>query len=158
MSIQGKIANLNGRGLEKRVEELIKSYNVTSLMYMEWLNDKFVVDTEYVLLKNVPYITIYGGSGRSEFLLLKNGHSLIDGIRIECRSQQVNGSVDEKLPYLFESALAFRQHNVIIILEGDGFKDGAREWLKARCAAIKYKNIRVLTFEEFKQWLQFNLG
>lgn len=30
--------------------------------------------------------------------------------------------------------------------------------LKARCAAIKYKNIRVLTFAEFKQWLQFNLG
>jgi len=157
MSIQGKIANLNGRDLEHRVEELIKNYDVISLTYKEWISGRFGVDTEYILLKNVPYTTIYGSSGRSEFLLLKDGYSLDNGIRIECRSQQVNGSVDEKLPYLFESALAFRQHNVIIVLEGDGFKRGAREWLKARCAAIKYKNIRVLTFEEFRQWLEFNL-
>jgi len=157
MSIQGKVAKSNGHALENRVEELIISYDIISLTYKEWISSRFGVDTEYVLLKNVPYTTIYGGSGRSEFLLLKNGYSLDNGIRIECRSQQVSGSVDEKLPYLFESALAFRQHNVIIVLEGYGFKRGAREWLKARCASIKYKNIRVLTFEEFKQWLQFNL-
>jgi len=35
MSTQGRIANLNGLALEHRVEELIKSYDVTSLTYVK---------------------------------------------------------------------------------------------------------------------------
>jgi len=147
---QGRLANLAGRKLERNVETILNNLGIPSISYKEWL-DNPESDSKYILLKNVPYRNIYGGQGRGEFVLLKVGDDLSNGIRIECRSQKVSGSVDEKLPYLFENALAFDQKEVILVIDGDGFKIGAKEWLKWRSMAVYHKEIIVTSLGEFEE-------
>jgi len=126
-------------------------HGITSIMFSDWVHDRiqFPLLIKGLLLKNVPYITIYGGNGRGEFVLTLDGKK---DIRIECRFQNVAGSVDEKLPYFFETALAFEERIVILIVEGEGYKHGAKAWLKSRCEGILYKDVLMFTFEEFKLW------
>jgi len=146
---QGSIANRAGKALEKYVEDVLKSAGVLVMPYREWRGLSFK-PAPRVLLKNVPYTTIYGSRGIGEFVLMLEGQGLHNGIRIECRSQHVAGSVDEKLPYLFENALAFDQKNVIIVLDGNGFKKGAKEWLINKARSVAHKNIDVVMADDYE--------
>ena len=68
-------------------------------------------------------------------------------IRIECKYQQSAGSVDEKLPYLFMNfTQSIPEEEAIIVIEGNGFKVGAKEWLRKKCAGTK---VSVMSLEEF---------
>jgi hypothetical protein len=152
---QGAKANKTGKALEDAVEKHLSSYDITPILYSEWIGSEDVIESRGVLLKNVPYINMFGGNGRGEFVLSADG---IYDTRIECRAQYVSGSVDEKFPYLLENAKAFEERNVILVVEGDGYKKGAKSWLKASAAAVKYKNILVLSLPEFKVWCRDNLS
>ena len=148
---QGSKANENGQKLEDLVEAELCKYGVKVLAYSSWLDDLEELDptTEGVLFKNVPYTNVYGSRGRGEFLLFLRGFA---DTRIECRSQTVSGSVDEKLPYLLENCKVFDEKNVIVVLEGNGFKTKAKEWFIENAHAVKSKNINVMSFKEFKDW------
>jgi hypothetical protein len=148
---QGSKANFTGKGLEDDVENFLADKGIQSMMFSDWAHDRepILLGTDGILLKNVPYTTIYGGNGRGEFVLSVNGKK---DVRIECRLQNVAGSVDEKLPYLFETAIAFEERIVILVVEGDGYKKGAKEWLRSRCEGVLYKTILMVTLEEFKDW------
>ena len=77
----------------------------------------------------MPYTTLYDGRGYTEFLLISQIFNL--EIRIECKWQQTAGSIDEKLPHVYLSAVnAVPENNVIILIDGPGFRDGAISWLK----------------------------
>ena len=81
-------------------------------------------------------------------------------IRIECKWQQVSGSVDEKLPYLYLNTIeAMPEKEITIIIDGDGWKKGAIEWLKQAVTKKKYttknnkkKKIQVMSLVEFITW------
>lgn len=149
---QGGEANRTGKVLENEVERFLDvEFNIFPVNYKTYFEEAIVEpeNARGILLKNVPYTNIYGGKGRGEFLLSVNGKT---EARIECRFQQSPGSVDEKFPYLFETAVAFEERIVILIVEGDGYKNGAKEWLKSKCEAVKYKEIYMFTLEEFKSW------
>lgn len=149
---QGSKANMNGKKLENIVEEELCKNGVTSLQYSDWVDGTVTTLTHGdngILFKNVPYTNIYGANGKGEFLLFLKG---IPDIRIECRSQTVAGSVDEKLPYLLENCKLFDEKNVIVVLEGDGFKTKAKEWFIENAHAVKFKNINVMSLKEFKDW------
>jgi hypothetical protein len=111
-----------------------------------------------LLLKNVPFETIYKHKGNTEFLLLSKKHKL--KIRIECKWQQSAGSVDEKLPYLYLNSIeAMPEKDIMILIDGDGFKQGAKEWLRAAVRDKKYstsenddKNIMVFSLSQFFTW------
>lgn len=152
---QGARANRAGKGLEDAVEICVKQYGFEPIFYREWINSKVGTSERGVLLKNVPYTNVYGGSSRGEFLLSGAG---IKDTRIECRLQNVSGSVDEKFPYLFENAKAFEERDVILVVEGDGYKRGAKSWLRSQAASIKYKDIKVLSLTEFTEWAEENLS
>ena len=79
-------------------ESVLKNKGFQIVSFREWQRhpDQF---EEELLLKNVPYETIYGHRGTTEFLLKSKKENL--EIRIECKWQQSSGSVDEKLPYLY---------------------------------------------------------
>jgi hypothetical protein len=66
-------------------------------------------------------------------------------VRIECRAQQISGSVDEKFPYLFECAKGFPESAVWLVLSGDGARKRAMDWLKREAHSYKEKTIRVYT-------------
>lgn len=141
--------------MEQQCERLFLDKGYISYNYSEIKkHPEKIKGHRYVLLKNVPYITIYGSVGHTEFVAwdTKTGRK----VRIECKYQKSAGSVDEKLPYLYLNAVfRYPEKEVIILIEGDGFKKGAKEWLKEQVNKNwlnfrKNKKITVANFEEFK--------
>lgn len=151
---QGHQANVNGKRLEDRVEATLRKLGVDFVEHREY--DPAVFNTEKVGIKNVPHITPYGGQGRHEFDLV----NVVPGrVRIECRSQYVSGTADEKLLYLFESVLIGQENVAWIILDGEGFKPGAKATLNAKAAAVKHKKIKVFnSFKHWESWINVVLG
>jgi hypothetical protein len=149
---QGRQANITGKGLEDQVEHLIaNNLKVQVVNYREWLTGKIFSKkgTSGILFKNVPYKRYHGLNGYGEFLLSRNNK---EDIRIECRKQNVPGSADDKLAALWFDAQAFEERDVIIVLDGKGFRPKVVEWFKDVCNSIKHKNIRVMNLNEFGAW------
>lgn len=156
--VQGQKANKAGKHLEKQVENYLNDLGYVPIMFKKvgTPSGKKIMQQEVpgFLLKNVPYTNMYGGSGRGEFVLL-SGHQA--PTRIECRYQNVSGSVDEKLPFLLGNCLAFEEKNVILVIEGDGMRKAARDFIKSAAKAVAYKDIKVFDLKQFKTWANKNL-
>ena len=138
---QGTKANKSGHRLEDKVENIIlNNLDVVAHKYSQ------TKDRDDVLLKHVPYTNIYGNTRcRSEFLLCYKSRK----VRIECKFQESAGSVDEKLPYLYMNfTQSIPEEEAIIVIEGNGFKKGAKEWLRKKCAGTK---VSVMNLEEFRR-------
>jgi hypothetical protein len=154
---KGKSANITGNQLEIAVQTVLLNKGFEIEMYRKWEKSKEKYGSE-LLLKNVPFQTIYGHPGNTEFLLLSKKHDL--RIRIECKWQQSAGSVDEKLPYLYLNAIeAMPEKDIMILIDGDGFKKGAKYWLRNAVKEKLYtnektknKNILVFSLTEFFTW------
>lgn len=97
---------------------------LTPVLFSEWVA---AGSPSPALVKHLPYTSIYGSNrSKSEFGLVAPGGAIT---RIECKWQNVPGSVDEKFPYVVENALAVPERQVLIVVGGDGFKQAAIEWL-----------------------------
>lgn len=154
---QGGKANRYGHTLENIISSILQNKGFNILKYSEYNKNPSKFGEE-VLLIDAPYETIYGHKGKTEFLL----HSLkyhLDA-RIECKWQQVPGSVDEKFPYLYLNCIEnIPEETILIVIDGRGAKPGAIEWLKHACKdklytneKTKAKNIIVMTIDEFVKW------
>lgn len=154
---QGSHANKTGSVLEEIVKATLLKHGFTLIPYREHINAPELHGNE-LLLTNVPYTTIYGARGYTEFLLKSEKYNL--ETRIECKWQQSAGSVDEKLPYTYLScAEAVPEDDVIILIDGEGFRDGAKHWLRDAALRRKYvpddrpnKFIRIMSATEFMTW------
>lgn len=113
------------------------------------VREKFI-EKNIPYTKQFPYISIYGSKCYSDFsFIVKN-----ELFRVECKSQKVSGSADEKLAYLYLNAInAFKENNILIILEGNGFRQSSIQWLKDSCNKIPERNVFVLHFEELEEFL-----
>lgn len=154
---QGSTANRQGRILEQTIIPTFEARGFKIIKYSDWQKKPDKYGTE-ILLKHVPYTTIYGHRGYTEFLAQSQRYKL--NHRIECKWQQSSGSVDEKFPYLYLNCIeAMPEPNIILIAGGGGMKEGAIPWLKRvvleRCYlpndAVE-KNIQVFSIEEFLLW------
>jgi len=154
---KGKSANITGNQLEVAVQTVLLNKGFEIEMYRKWEKNPEKYGKE-LLLKNVPFQTIYGHKGNTEFLLISEKYDL--RIRIECKWQQSAGSVDEKLPYLYLNTIeAMPEKDIVILIDGDGFKTGAKSWLRN---AVKKKlytttenndtNVMVFSLVEFFTW------
>lgn len=160
---KGFSANKQGRVLERTIVPCLESYGFAVIPYSEWKKDTSKHGEELVL-RNVPYTTIYGHRGFTEFVVHSRKYNL--QTRIECKWQQSGGSVDEKLPYLYLNCLeAVPEDDVIIVIGGGGMKKGAIAWLKSAVTDRKYleiaakpKRIQVLSIDEFIQWANSTFG
>jgi hypothetical protein len=156
MENQGGLANNQGRTLEYVVVSTMQQKGFKVIPYAKWKDSPENYGTE-ILLTNVPYETIYGHQGKTEFKLVSQKYG---EYRIECKWQQSSGSVDEKFPYLYLNCIEkMPEPNIIIIVDGQGAKPGAIQWL--RQAAVKKiymgesnrtKNIMVMSLAEFVKW------
>ena len=154
---KGQSANITGNQLEVAVQTVLLNKGFEIEMYRKWEKKPEKYGKE-LLLKNVPFETIYGHRGNTEFLLISEKYDL--RIRIECKWQQSAGSVDEKLPYLYLNTIeAMPEKDIMILIDGDGFKKGAKTWLRN---AVKEKlytdetnndtNVMVFSLAEFFTW------
>ena len=145
---QGAQANRTGRVLESVVQNAFAQQGFIVLPYEGYAAGGLLAG-DY-LLKHVPYTSIYGHPAKTEFLALSPARNM--EIRIECKWQQVSGSVDEKFPYLFENCKNMPEPAVFILVDGGGYKPGALQWLKTAAAGYSGKDIRVFNMMEFTVW------
>lgn len=154
---KGTKSNVTGNQLEQAVKTVLTGKGFELVNYRIWDKNKEHFGEE-LLLENVPFITVYGHKGNTEFLLISKKYNL--RIRIECKWQQVAGSVDEKLPYLYLNTIeAMPEKSILILIDGEGWKDGAIKWLKDAVKEKKYttdenrnKEILVFSLTEFFTW------
>lgn len=163
---QGRTANITGNTLEQTVIGTLdsKGFRLVSFSeYSRYMNKKGTesANQKYgkeLLLRNVPFTSIYGHAANTEFLLISARYD--KKIRIECKWQQVSGSVDEKFPYLYLNCLeAMPEQEIIIIVDGGGAKPGGIDWLENAAASRRYtsesnrdKSIHVMDLREFIVW------
>jgi DNA adenine methylase len=72
-----------------------------------------------------------------------------DCLVIEAKWQQANGSVDEKFPYLVMNIREQYPYAAIVVLDGGGFKEGAKDWLRRQ---VDDKLVHVFNMMEFQRW------
>lgn len=153
----GSYANSSGGVLEGLVEHVLAKKGFTVVKYKAWLLKQDQYGDE-LLLKNVPYEGLYKHASTTEFVLISQKYNL--ETRIECKWQQVSGSVDEKLPYLFlNCSEKMTEPHIIILLDGGGAKPGAVDWLRDVCGQFNIREsptsrrrIDLMNMTEFVQW------
>lgn len=154
---QGAFANITGNTLEQIVLNTLVPKGFEVVNYPDYIKPNLLLGKELVV-RNVPYRTIYGHPGKTEFLVLSEKYGL--EMRIECKWQQSPGSVDEKFPYLYLNCVeAMPERDIMIIVDGGGAKAGAVTWLRETARQQRYipvgetiKNIHVVTLSEFVVW------
>ena len=156
MASQGERANRSGNVLERTVVATMQALGFSVVNFKDYTRSPNEFGTE-LLLRNVPYTTLYGGRGYTEFLIVSKVHN--QNVRVECKWQQSAGSVDEKLPHLYLSCIeAMPQNHVIILIDGKGFRDGAIVWLRKAATERRYlpadsqKLVQVMSVAEFLTW------
>jgi hypothetical protein len=153
---QGAQAGTTGRTLEALISQALTGKGFTLVSHRDYRRDPDHYGSE-LLLTGVPYESIYGHTGRSEFVLRSARYDL--HARIECKWQQANGSVDEKFPYVYLNAVeAMPEHEIFIVADGGGAKAGSLTWLRQVAAERRYlssdspKQIHVMSLMEFIGW------
>ncbi|MFV0392403.1 MAG: PD-(D/E)XK nuclease superfamily protein [Paludibacteraceae bacterium] len=154
---KGTKSNISGNQLEVAVKTVLTGKGFELVKYRTWEKKKEKYRNE-LLLENIPFTTVYEHRGNTEFLLVSEKYDL--KIRIECKWQQVKGSVDEKLPYLYLNTIeAMPEKSIMILIDGAGWKRGAIKWLKDAVKEKKYtteenkdKEILVFSLTDFFTW------
>jgi len=154
---KGTKSNISGNQLEVAVKIVLLGKGFELVKYRVWEKNQEKYGKE-LLLENVPFTTVYNHNGNTEFLLISEKFNL--KIRIECKWQQVAGSVDEKLPYLYLNTIeAMPEDTIMILIDGNGWKTGAIKWLKDAVNQKKYtseenkhKEILVFSLADFFTW------
>jgi len=145
----GKQANVTGNALERFVEHVLIEHN-----YTEFVNHKNQVFAMRHIIGGKQYSkqsycgqSIYGTIRKCDFLVF-NQDKFPDGLIIECKWQQSAGSVDEKYPFAVHNIIKIGVPTIILI-DGDGYKKAAFEWLKGQAGKDKAL-IGVYTMSEFQ--------
>ena len=151
---QGAQANKNGKVVERMLEPLFEDSGFKVLSYSDASKNPDLIKTlDRYVLKNVPFTTIYGSEGKTEFVIYDTKTER--SIRVESKYQATAGSVDEKS---FTQGVKSHEKEVILIVDGGGYKPGSRQWLKTQLSSnwLNFKSsgkkIRLMYIAEFVNW------
>lgn len=108
------------------------------------------------LIKNQPYTTIFGTTGRREYFVESPEWSG----QLECKFQNVGGSTDEKMVYVTETLRRTNVEKMALVYGGEYWVKADRgqaiiEWLKSEAKAIKHthgKQLVILDMDSFFLW------
>lgn len=143
----GGRANRSGNTLENMVEGLLIGHGYAKLSAKEFASHALAKEPIFMAQVFVGK-TIYETRMKVDFFVF-HPSKYQDGLIIECKWQQSAGSVDEKYPYLVANLLASEKASVIV-LDGGGYKPGAKLWLERQ----SLENERLATFDlaGFTRW------
>lgn len=171
---QGRRANINGHKFEEQFVKEFKKKGYKVVSETDYLKNPKKYKDKF-LLTNVKYTSIYGcENSKTEFVII-NGD---EKVRVECKYQARAGSVDEKFVYtLLNALLAYPEDKILIVIDGGGYKQGARKWIQDTinngldCSSFKNskiselmkemwelireeKDIKLMNAEEFKAFIE----
>jgi hypothetical protein len=135
---------------------------VPSLAYPEWVKQRGsgTHSAGSVLVRGVPFVTIYQTKGHVEFVLMRDGEP---EITIECKHQSVSGSCDEKLSYCLLNAIyQFVTRKSVLVLSGQhwqsarGMAATAAMRRMSALAAPAGREFLVLGQQEALNWISSN--
>ena len=149
----GNKANKSGSLIAEATEALTNLHGYTAVNFNQWQPRS----QPKAIVRRWPYRTVYGTTGYGDACLVAGRK-----VWIEAKRQMVSGSVDEKFPYMFQNAKQAWSEEadvVAIILQGEGFKPGAVEWLKREAnnhnatRSASEAPIYVFSIGEFIDWV-----
>lgn len=141
----GAKAARTGANFRAQIETTLKCNGFRETSIMESYLDGLSVGEPMFGRNVVIGDDIYGNEFRADFVYVKGNTVRV----IHARWQQASGSVDQKFPFFAANARTL-PYASIFVLGGDGFKTGAREWLKRQKGR---QIIEVFTEEEFQEWM-----
>lgn len=158
---QGGRANISGNVLESTVEGTLLGHgyfqvgkNLPKKQRLPDLLNSFIIPRRYA---RQVYIGpgIYGTDIYVDFYII-GSTSIPGGLIIECKWQQVGGSVDEKLPYVNLNIQSCYPAPTVVLIDGGGMKPGAITWL-TRQVGSNQNLLAVHTLSSFIIWANNNL-
>jgi hypothetical protein len=154
---QGARANKSGNILEGNVEAILKGHNyfqVGNYVPKEYILNAALLPKRYG--KEVYIGTgIYHTEVKIDFYVV-GSPAMSSGLIIECKWQESPGSVDEKFPYLNMNIQYYYPAPTIVVLGGQGMREGASNWLKNR-VNDNHNLLAVYSLDRFIAWANKNL-
>ncbi|MGD1875125.1 MAG: PD-(D/E)XK nuclease superfamily protein [Mastigocoleus sp.] len=158
---QGARANKSGGILERHVETTLRTHDYFQLGCRVPRKQQREFMLNSILLPKHYAKQVYIGSGIYQtdiyvdfFVVGLPGMS--SGMIIECKWQESEGSVDEKFPYLNLNIQNSYPAPTIIVIGGEGMRDGSVRWLKER-VRDNHNLIGVYSLDRFIAWTGKNL-
>lgn len=163
----GTRANAQGHIFEDTMLPIFQLNGFSVFQYSEILKNPLILaGIDKYVVRNVPFTTIYAQSGKTEFVIYDRTsldaqkQTSTRAIRVEAKWQQSAGSVDEKYPYMLLNGIyQYPETEIIFVVDGGGYKPGARKWLQERIDNdwLQYqeeqcKSIQLMTISEFIAW------
>jgi len=120
-----------------------------------------VINARYII-RSFPHESLYGTSGKKEALIVApNGSGSFalddDGMArviMEAKWQESSGSVDEKLPYVWEAFCESSVRNWVVVLDGRYWKtdrgQAAVAWLKSKMPGPESRRFYVVDRRGFR--------
>lgn len=125
-------------------------------VYTESEFSKLDVKPNNYVIKGSRYRSIYHHYTRSEFKVINYEKAI--RLRIEIKIQKSSGSVDEKFPYLYLNTVYGHEEDVLIILDGGGYKPSSKKWLEEQVESqwlnSKKKKIQILNVVDSIEYLR----
>lgn len=125
-------ANTSGKTFESVISGLLESKGIN-----------------FISQAALPIQSIFGKRIRVDFLIPPCEQAPI-GLIVEAKWQDSTGSVEEKLPYLVMNIYQHYPHPTIIVIDGQGFSDGALQWLNEQVDGDEL--LHVFSITEFISW------
>lgn len=152
MTSQGAMANRSGHVFERMMVPVFEANGYPVVTWREYSAHP----SDRCAVKDVPFTNVYGTESRTEFVIVDGDRR----VRVECKYQTSAGSVDEKFPYMYlNSVMAYPESEVVLVIDGDGYRPGARQWVVDRVEddwlgfREKGRNIRVMRMTQFMDWV-----
>ncbi|MEC4885962.1 MAG: PD-(D/E)XK nuclease superfamily protein [Scytonema sp. PMC 1070.18] len=158
---QGARANKSGGILESQVETILRAYNYfqVSSQLSKKVKREFLLNSIFLPKRYAKQVYIGTGIYQTDIYVdfyIVGLPALSSGLIIECKWQESGGSVDEKFPYLNLNIQYSYPAPTIIVLGGEGMREGAIDWLKER-VTDNHNLLAVYSLDRFIAWANKNL-
>jgi hypothetical protein len=155
--IQGARANKSGKILEANVEATLSGHNYYQVG--NHVSIQYVLNAGLLSKRFAKQVYIGRGIYQTDIYVDFYVYGLPimpSGLIIECKWQESGGSVDEKFPYLNMNIQYSYPAPTIVVIGGEGMREGASRWLKER-VSDNQNLLAVQTLDRFIAWADKNL-
>lgn len=127
---------------------------------MSELKENGLFASERYVVRQYPYKTCYGTSGRIDAMVVLGDRRIM----VECKFQRTSGTTDEKLPYVFKNFESCTVCNEFILLyDGHWWTDSSKgraaiRWAKREADALSFRTGKGVYVLDWKNFLVFVKG